>query len=39
LRRIVDEGLAGGISTRTFKERIAEGDRIIDALRTGSGRV
>ena len=39
LRRIVDEGLASGISTRTFEERIAEGDRIIRARRTGNGRI
>ena len=39
LRRIVDEGLASGISTRTFEERIAEGDRIIRERRTGNGRV
>jgi antitoxin ParD1/3/4 len=29
LRRIVDEGLNGRVSKRTFAERIAEGDRII----------
>ena len=28
LRRIVDESIASGISTLTFEERIAEGDRI-----------
>jgi antitoxin ParD1/3/4 len=28
LRRIVDEGLAGGVSERTFSDRIADGDRI-----------
>jgi antitoxin ParD1/3/4 len=39
LRRIVDEGLASGISTRTFEERIAEGDRIIRARRTDNGRI
>lgn len=39
LRRIADEGLASGISTRTFEERIAEGDRIIRTRRTGNGRI
>jgi fermentation-respiration switch protein FrsA (DUF1100 family) len=34
LRRVVDEGLAGGISTRTFEARIAEGDRIIQTRYT-----
>lgn len=29
LRRIVEEGLASGVSTRTFAERIAEGDQIL----------
>ena len=28
LRRHVDEGLNGGVSTRTWQERVAEGDRI-----------
>ena len=39
LRRIADEGVASGISTRTFEERIAEGDRIIRTRRTGNGRI
>jgi antitoxin ParD1/3/4 len=39
LRRIVDEGLASGISTRTFEERIAEGDRIVRTRRTGNARI
>jgi antitoxin ParD1/3/4 len=39
LRRIVDEGLASGISTRTFEERIAEGDRILRSRRTGNARI
>jgi antitoxin ParD1/3/4 len=39
LRRIVDEGLASGISKRTFEERIAEGDRILRTRRTGNGRI
>jgi antitoxin ParD1/3/4 len=39
LRRIVDEGLASGISTRTFEERIAEGDRIIRERRSRNGRI
>jgi len=29
LRRIVDESIASGISTRTVEDRIAEGDRIV----------
>jgi len=28
LRRIVADGLASGVSTKTFEERIAEGNRI-----------
>lgn len=28
LRKIVAEGLASGVSTKTFEERIAEGNRI-----------
>jgi antitoxin ParD1/3/4 len=39
LRRIVDEGLASGVSTRTFEERIAEGDRILRTRRTDNGRI
>jgi antitoxin ParD1/3/4 len=38
LRRIVDEGLASGVSTRTFAERIAEGDRIMAERRKGNAR-
>ena len=33
LRRIVDEGLASGVSTRSFAERIAEGDRMSSRTR------
>ena len=29
IRRSIDESLASGISTRTFEERIAEGDRVL----------
>ena len=39
LRRIVDEGLASGVSKRTFEERIAEGDRIIRERRKRNGRI
>jgi antitoxin ParD1/3/4 len=39
LRRIVDEGLASGISRRTFEERIADGDRILDARRKANARL
>ena len=39
LRRVVDEGLASGVSKRTFEERIAEGDRILRTRRTGNGRI
>jgi antitoxin ParD1/3/4 len=39
LRCIVDEGLASGVSTRTFKERIAEGDRILAERRRNNARI
>jgi len=37
LRTIVDEALAGGISDRTCEQRIAEGDRILAAMKSGNG--
>lgn len=29
LRQVVDDALASGVSSRTFEDRIAEGDRIL----------
>jgi antitoxin ParD1/3/4 len=37
LRATVDEALAGGISARTFEQRIADGDRLLESELTGNG--
>lgn len=37
LRAIVDEALAGGVSARTFEQRIADGDRLLESDMTLNG--